>query len=167
ILVTLSGPIIQPIFFVKASLSSGSTKFGVLGYCGKTCSATNFGYHYGTEITTTASTTLVLFPAAAGVSLLLMLGLFPFICGPRMQVPHFLLGMLSLAASASSIAAFVVGVYLTASAVSGFKSAGDSTSIGAALWMSLAAAVIQTLVAANVGLGTCLGGRFDRKPSYV
>ncbi|KAH9928354.1 uncharacterized protein B0H18DRAFT_1000930 [Fomitopsis serialis] len=144
-----------------------AVRFGVLGYCSGSCSATNFGYHYGTEITTTTSTILVLFPAAAGVSLLFMLCLFPLICGPRMHVPHFLLAILSVAASACSIAAFVVGAYLSASVISGFKHAGDSTNLGAALWMSLASAVVLTLVAANVGLGTCFGSRLGRKPSYV
>ena len=62
-----------------------------------------------------------------------MLCLFPLICGPRMHVPHFLLAILSVAASACSIAAFVVGAYLSASVISGFKHAGDSTNLGAAV----------------------------------
>ncbi|KZT67417.1 hypothetical protein DAEQUDRAFT_729057 [Daedalea quercina L-15889] len=166
ILVTLSTPLIKSLYFLEVTLSSGTVKFGVLGYCEKTCSATGFGYHFGTEITTTVSTTLVLFPAAAGLSLLLALAFFPLICGPRAYIPHVILSLLSLFASACSIAAFIVGVYLAASAESGFKTAGDTTSFGAAVWMSLVSAVLLTLVGVNVALGTCFGNRLGRKPTY-
>lgn len=62
-----------------------------------------------------------------------MLALFPLFCGPRAQVPHLVLSSLALAASACSIAAFIVGVYLAAAATAGFKSTGQKTSLGPAV----------------------------------
>lgn len=62
-----------------------------------------------------------------------MLALFPLFCGPRAQVPHAVLSALSLATCASSIAAFIVGVYLSAAAISGFKPTGETTSLGPAV----------------------------------
>ena len=62
-----------------------------------------------------------------------MLALFPLFCGPRTQVPHVVLSALSLAACACSIAAFIVGVYLSAAAISGFKPTGETTGLGPAV----------------------------------
>ncbi|KAI0733536.1 hypothetical protein C8Q72DRAFT_595734 [Fomitopsis betulina] len=168
VLVTLSTPLIRSIYFIDVVLLSGSTKFGVLGYCGKLCSSMGFGYRFGTQITAATTTALVLFPTAAGVNVLLMLALFPLFCGPsRAHVPQFVLSSLSLAASACSIAAFIVGVYLAAAATSGFKGTGQSTSLGPSIWISLIAAVLNTLVAVNVALGICFGARLKRVPSYA
>ena len=62
-----------------------------------------------------------------------MLALFPLFCGPRTQVPQLVLSALSLAACASSIAAFIVGAYLSAAAISGFKPTGEQTGLGPAV----------------------------------
>jgi len=167
VLVTVSAPLIRPFYFLKSS-ADGGIKFGIWGYCAETCSPFKFGYTYGTKITEPLSYILVLFPVAAGLSLLSLIVLLPLLCFPRSRrYPHIVFCLLSVLAAATSIAAFVVMVYLASVAMTGFQNEGDTASLGPLIWMSLVSSVLLFLVALNASCGSCFGGKFGRQPSYL
>jgi len=171
VLVTFSTPFIRAIYFLETS-ASGGTKFGVWGYCdtisnGTVCTPESLGYTFGTEIAnSTLIEVLVLFPICAGFCILCLVALFPLLCVPRLKYyPHPVFCILCMGAALSAVGAFVVSIVIFTTSMSQFQAAGYSASFGPALWMSLAAAVVLSLVGLNAGCGTCLGGRFGRGSS--
>ncbi|CCM01908.1 uncharacterized protein FIBRA_03979 [Fibroporia radiculosa] len=162
ILVTVSTPLVQVIYFLNTSADDG-VKFGVLGYCSSVqCVSPTLGYTYGTAIT--ASYILVLFPVAAALSLIELVFLVPLFFYPRSRrFPYLWFSLLSLVTAVISIAAFVGMVYIAAVALTRFQNASSTASLGPAIWMALASAVVLLAVAINSSCGTCFGGRFGRK----
>jgi len=166
VLVTVSTPLIHIFYFLQTS-ADGGVKFGILGYCAESCSALQLGYTYGTQIKQPLSYIFVLFPVAAGLSLITAIFLIPLLCFPRTRrFPHPLFCLISFLAAAAAVAAFVVTVYVAAVAMSSFQKEGYTADLGPVIWMSLAPAAVLVLVALNAGCGTCLGGKFGRQSSY-
>lgn len=167
VLISVSAPLIRVFYFLETSDDNG-VRFGIWGYCATTCTAAKLGYTFETKITEPLSSILVLFPAAAGVSLISLIVLLPLLRSPRSRTYPILLScMLSFLAAALSIAAFVVLVYITAVALSAFQKEGDTATLGPLIWMSLVSSVLLFLVALGAGCGLCFGGRFGRKREYL
>ncbi|KAI0955719.1 hypothetical protein AcV7_006308 [Taiwanofungus camphoratus] len=168
VLVTFSTPFIHVFYFLESS-AGGGVKFGIWGYCldlTETCLSLRLGYTFDPQITGTLPRVLALYPAAAGVTFLSLVTLMPLLCFPRLRrYPHPLFCLLSLLSFLLSLAAFVVMIYLFATARERFRHYGYSASFGPSVWMSLAAVPVLFVVALNAGCGTCLGGRFGRLTS--
>ncbi|KZT01526.1 uncharacterized protein LAESUDRAFT_625901, partial [Laetiporus sulphureus 93-53] len=157
VLVSVSAPLVHSFYYLRTSADDG-VRFGVWGYCGNSgnCTAPQLGYTYGSEISESTSKALILYPVAAAISLFSMMTVAPLMCNPRRdRYPHPLFCVLSFAASALSIAAFVISVYLASTATTFFASQGHSSSFGPTIWMSLVAAVLLLFVAFHAGCGTC------------
>ncbi|KAI0787568.1 hypothetical protein C8Q74DRAFT_1366422 [Fomes fomentarius] len=175
VLITFSVPFV-PIFYFLHSPASGGVKFGVLGFCagldgGGTCAPkqATFGYEYGPQIMQPLPKILILFPAAAGLTLLGLLTLLPLLFSRRRDPrwPYVAFGLLSMLAFLASAAGLGLSLWLFIGAKRRFQAEGFDADYGPSLWMSVAATAVLMLVAMNAGCGTCMGGRFGRQARHL
>ncbi|RDX57185.1 hypothetical protein OH76DRAFT_1394968 [Lentinus brumalis] len=170
VLVIFSQPFIHVFYFLRTS-AAGGVQFGVLGYCyGLTavCSQKKFGYQFTPELLNPLPIVLVLYPVAAGLTLLGAVVLLPLFFSRRPpRWPYVAFGVLSTLAFLAAAAAFAITMWLFTVARDRFRAEGFTADYGPSTWMALAAAVLLLLVALNAGCGTCLGGRFGRQARHI
>jgi len=170
VLTTFSVPFIKPFYFLHADINGGVT-FGIWGWCfdlSGQCSPKQFGYLWTPQLTPILTKLLVLFPAAAGLTLLCMCVLIPVMCSRYSRMHPFpLLALLSLAAWLCSAAAFGISLANWVIARDRFNDSGVHTSLGPLVWISLGAMVILLIVATNASCGSLCRGHMGRRHSNV
>ncbi|KAI0707273.1 hypothetical protein C8Q76DRAFT_748546 [Earliella scabrosa] len=172
VLVTFSVPFI-PVFYFLHTSAGGGVDFGVLGFCGgpsEGCSPRQaaFGYDYGPELMQPLPMTLILYPVAAGLSLLSLLVLLPlFFSRHPPRWPYAFFGLLTMFAFLAAATGLGLALWLFIGATDRFQAEGFDASYGPSLWMSVAATAVLLLVAMNAGCGTCMGGRFGRQARHL
>ncbi|KAJ8488221.1 hypothetical protein ONZ51_g3703 [Trametes cubensis] len=123
------------------------------------------GYKHEPEMVDRLTTVLVLYPVAAGLTLLGLLTLIPLMCYRREGGFLFVMfALFSTLAFLASAGAFAVTMYLFTTVMHRFHVEGFSASYGPSIWIALAATALSLIIALNSGCGTCLGGRHQRPP---
>ncbi|KAI0325294.1 pali-domain-containing protein [Cubamyces sp. BRFM 1775] len=170
VLVTFSTPFIKALYFLRTD-SEGGVRFGLLGFCFDLlgiCTPKEIGYKHEPEIVDRLSTVLVLYPVAAGLTLLGLLTLLPLMCHRRDGGFLFVMfALFSTLAFFAAAGAFAVTMYLFTTVMHRFHAEGYSASYGPSIWIALAATALSLMIALNSGCGTCLGGRFGRQPRHL
>ncbi|KAL1949570.1 hypothetical protein VTO73DRAFT_8451 [Trametes versicolor] len=170
VLVTFSTPFIGAFYFLRTDFAGG-IKFGLLGFCNDltgTCTAKALGYHHEPQITNPLTTVLVLYPVAAGLTLLGALILIPAIFSGRDRgYPYVLFALLSTFAFLACAGGFGVTMYLFTVARDRFHAEGFSASYGPSVWIALSATALLLFIALNAGCGTCMGGRLGRQARHL
>ncbi|ORY91666.1 SUR7/PalI family-domain-containing protein [Leucosporidium creatinivorum] len=177
ILVSVSVPILKSIYFLKAEISGVEITFGAWGYCSASnCTTASLGYSLdleqlfafegvsGISLTESIPTTLVkwltyvlvLHPVAAAFALVsTILGLLAHIRG--FQGTCFTTCFASFGATIALIAfAFDLGLFIVAKKRIESSSVGGSAQLGAALWMTLVAALMLMFSGCFFGCGKCI-----------
>ncbi|KDN44362.1 pali-domain-containing protein [Tilletiaria anomala UBC 951] len=190
-LVTVNTPIIKSIYFLQATISSGSNgsgsssapgsktaTFGTLGYCiDSTCSKPALGYEFDpngllgisyiprqyTGLAVKGLTyTLVLHPVACAISIVAVL------LGILAHCSEMAMGCLGACATgtAAGIALIAFGLDLALFLIAKKRIEsinGGSAQLGSALWLTVAAWVLLALGGCTFGCGMCGGGSGGRK----
>ncbi|KAI9000427.1 hypothetical protein BD414DRAFT_525974 [Trametes punicea] len=170
VLVTFSAPFIQAFYFLRTNIDGG-IKFGLFGFCQElagTCTGKELGYQFQPQLVDRLTTVLVLYPVAAGLSLLGAVTLIPLMLYPRDGGFLFVLfAFMSTFAFLAAAGAFAATMYLFTVAMHRLHEEGFSASYGPSIWIALAATALSLMIALNAGCGTCLGGRFGRQPRHI
>ncbi|KAI0636020.1 actin cortical patch SUR7/pH-response regulator pali [Trametes polyzona] len=170
VLVTISTPLVQAFYFLSTDIAGG-IKFGVFGFCNEltgTCTDKELGYHFEPQLVNPLTTVLVLYPIAAGLTLLGALTLIPVACSRRDRgFPFVLFALLSTLAFLACAGAFGVTMYLFTVARNRFHAQGFSASYGPSIWIALSATVLTLVIALNAGCGTCMSGRLGRQARHL
>ncbi|KAI0367953.1 hypothetical protein BV20DRAFT_1023327 [Pilatotrama ljubarskyi] len=170
VLVTFSTPFIQALYFLESSVSGG-VKFGLFGFCfelTETCIPKELGYHHNPELMAPLTTVLVLYPVAAGLTLLGAIVLIPLMYIRRdRSALYALYALVSTFAFFAAVAAFAITMYLFTVAMHRFQGEGFTASYGPSIWIALAATALLLAIAINAGCATCVGGRFGRQPRHL
>ncbi|KAJ3557608.1 hypothetical protein NM688_g1387 [Phlebia brevispora] len=158
ILVTFSMPFIHDFYFVHSSINGG-IKFGLWGWCfdsDGSCTMKQFGYHFDPELIPILTKLFILYPIAAGLTLLTALTLLPvlFTTGYRWY-PFPLFAWMALLSFLTSGAALGVATAAWVIAVHRFHEAGNSANLvsGPCIWMSAGATAALLLVSINAANG--------------
>ncbi|PWN45702.1 pali-domain-containing protein [Ceraceosorus guamensis] len=178
-LATCSTPVIKSLSFLDATASGSNRhiRLGTLGACvGNTCSSPRLGYSFDSDIFDVpnlvpenwSSTvikgltyTLILHPVALAASLIvLVFGLFS-LC--RTYSTGCCSSLFAGFAAGITVLAFGLDCALFIIAKKRIESTGGSASLGAALWLTLAAWVCLFLSTCAFGCGACCGGKGGRK----
>ncbi|KAI0649032.1 hypothetical protein C8Q79DRAFT_924404 [Trametes meyenii] len=170
VLVTFSTPFTQIFYFLHSDINGG-VKFGVFGFCLELrdfCTPKELGYQFDPQVIKPLTTALVLYPVAAGLTLLGAVVLIPVMFSRRDHgYPFVLFAFFSTFAFLAAAGAFAVTMYLFTVAIHRFHALGFSASYGPSIWIALAAIALLLVVALNAGCGTCPGGRFGRQARHL
>jgi len=167
VIVSVSAPTWNSVYFLRASFGELSYHFGVFGYTG---SQVHVGYHFPSIVASKLSTVhhltiaLILHPIAAGLSgMALLFGL----CGAGYHRSGTVLMTLSssLAAIVTFIA-FVLDLVLFSIARHEFRKFDWSSQYGNAIWMTLAALIALLLGFCTAGCGIFGSYRRNRQTTY-
>ncbi|KAM5531795.1 hypothetical protein V8D89_014565 [Ganoderma adspersum] len=171
VLVTFSTPFIQQFYFLRSS-AEGGIRYGVLGFCRElteTCTR-QLGYQVNPPVVEPLPMLLILYPVAAGLSLLGAIALLPIFLSHRRHPPRWpyvLFALISTLAFLASAAALGVALYLFTITRDRFHAQQIEAAYGPSVWLSVAATAVLLVVALNAGCGTCVGGRFGRQPRHL
>ncbi|KAI0268630.1 hypothetical protein BC834DRAFT_932748 [Gloeopeniophorella convolvens] len=147
IIVSVSAPTWNSVYFLRASNGGTSLHFGVFGYTG---TGTHIGYHFPIVNHRLASSTihnltdtLILHPIAAGLSgLAVLFGL----CGASYhRSGTVFMALASALATLVTLVAWIIDMVLFSIARHEFRESGWSSQYGNATWMTLGALVALLL----------------------
>ncbi|KLO11423.1 hypothetical protein SCHPADRAFT_855385 [Schizopora paradoxa] len=175
ILITFSVPFISNFYFLRSSVNGG-VDFGVWGFCTTStdvCSKKSIGYSFEPQLIFWLTQALVLYPVAAGLTLLTLISLIPVLClrgrhhhhhhhHHQSYYPTPLFSMLALLSYLASFFAFIFMIALFSTGMKRFKDDGFTASFGPLPWMSIGATVALAIVALSSGCGMMCQGRFSR-----
>ncbi|KAI1796899.1 hypothetical protein LXA43DRAFT_878862 [Ganoderma leucocontextum] len=170
VLVTFSTPFIQQFYFLRSS-AEGGIRFGVLGFCRvltETCTR-QLGYQVNPPVVQPLPMLLILYPVAAGLTLLSALTLLPILFSRHRHPPRWpyvLFALISTLAFLASGAALGVALYLFTITRDRFHAQQIEAAYGPSIWISVAATAVLLVVALNAGCGSCIGGRFGRQARH-
>ncbi|KAF8271242.1 pali-domain-containing protein [Lactarius quietus] len=168
VIVSVSAPTWNSVYFLRASNGGLSYHFGVFGYTG---SQTRLGYRFPISTSELSSSTihnltftLVLHPIAAGLSgLALLFGL----CGAGYhRAGTVLMALSSSLAALVTFIAFILDIALFSIARHEFRKFGWSSQYGNALWMTLGALVALLLGICTAGCGVFGSYKRRRQSTY-
>ncbi|THH31514.1 hypothetical protein EUX98_g2676 [Antrodiella citrinella] len=170
VLTTFSVPFVKSFYFFRADINGGVT-FGMWGWCfdlSGQCSPKQFGYVWVPQLTQILTKLLILFPAAAGLTLISMAVLTPVMFSRYSRMHPFpLFALLALATWLCSAAAFGISLANWLIARNRFHKSGVATSLGPLIWMDLGALVLLLIVATNASCGSLCRGHMGRRHSGV
>ncbi|TCD60908.1 hypothetical protein EIP91_009299 [Steccherinum ochraceum] len=169
-LTTFSVPFIKPFYFFHADVNGG-VKYGIWGWCfdltGQ-CSPKQLGYVWKPQLTPILTKLLILFPVAAGLTLISIIVLMPVMISRYARLHPFpLLALISLLAWLCSSIAFAVSLANWLIARNRFHQMGITTSLGPLVWMTLGAMAALLIVATNASCGSLCRGHMGRRRSDV
>lgn len=165
-LIVFSVPFISSFHFLHTTLYGG-VKFGIWGWCfdlSGVCSTKQFGYTWVPQINDILIKLHILYPIAAGLTLVSSMTLIPVMCTRHIKLyPFPLFSILSLLSFITSTTALIVSVITWVLAKKRFEQDNVAASLGPCIWMSVAATGILMLLAVTSGCGTLCRGRWGRR----
>ncbi|EJF64876.1 hypothetical protein BD309DRAFT_955581 [Dichomitus squalens] len=170
VLVIFSTPFIQQFYFLRSE-AAGGIRFGVVGFCLELTGicTKQIGYNLDDILIKPLPMLLVLYPVAAGLTLLGAFTLLPIFFSHHRHPPrwpYILFALVSTLAFLAAAAALAVSVYLFTKVRDHFHAQHVEAAYGPSIWMAVAATAVLLVVALNAGCGTCLGGRFGRQARH-
>ncbi|KAI0071965.1 hypothetical protein K474DRAFT_479639 [Panus rudis PR-1116 ss-1] len=172
-LVTFSAPFVSEFTFLHAD-TAGGVGYGVWGWCidtGNICSGKQFGYGFAPYVDPIFTKLHILYPIAAGLSLLALFSLIPVLCSRypyRALYPFPAFSLLTLLAWLASFIGFWVSVASWVIVMKRFERDGITSSIAKSpmIWLALVATLLLMFVALNAGCGMMCRTRHGYQRRY-
>ncbi|KAL5486217.1 hypothetical protein ACEPAI_7262 [Sanghuangporus weigelae] len=170
-LISVSTPIIKQLYFLHSSMAGG-VRFGEWGWCldnGTQCSPRGLGIDWEPDLIPWLTKALVVYPIAAGFTLLTVVSAIPPLCSPYRHrlFPTPAFTCLAFISFIATTAALVFTLILFITGLRRFHDQGFEAELGPNVWMSVGATAALAIVTMSSGCGCAGRGRFSRASPYL